>query len=113
MLEKLLHEFEDERFALEKAEMNSKANYEMLMQKLTDQTKQAEAAISEKTEAKAGRLGDAADGKGDLEKTSTALAEDEKILSDTKAECATKSQEYEKNLATYYLCVQLHFFSCG
>jgi uncharacterized protein YoxC len=100
ILEKLLHKFEDDRFAQEKEEMNSKANYEMLMQKLTDMTHAAEAAISEKTEAKAGRLGDAADAKGDLGKTSAALADDESVLSDTKAECAAKSQEYEKNQVT-------------
>merc|ERR1719498_2172980 len=70
------------------------------MQKLTDQTEGATAAISTKTEAKAGRLTDAADAKGELEKTEAALAEDEKILSDTKSECATKSQEYEKNQVT-------------
>lgn len=100
MLEKLLHKFEDDRFALEKEEMSLKANYDMLMQKLTDQTEGATAAISTKTEAKAGRLTDAADAKGELEKTEAALAEDEKILSDTKSECATKSQEYEKNQVT-------------
>jgi len=100
MLEKLLHEFEDERFELEKAEMKAQANYDMLMQKLTDQTKAAEQAISEKTEAKAGRLSDAADAKGDLEKTSAGLAEDEQILSDTKTECKAKAQEYEQNQVT-------------
>lgn len=100
MLEKLLHKFEDDRFALEKAEMSSKANYEMLMQKLTDQTEAAEAAISQKTESKAGRLGDAADAKGDLDKTTAALAEDESVLSDTKAECAAKSKEFEENQVT-------------
>jgi len=100
MLEKLLHKFEDDRFALEKAEMSSKANYEMLMQKLTDQIDQAEHAISSKTEAKAGRLADAADAKGDLEQTSAVLGEDEKIYADTKTEWAAKSQEFEKNQVT-------------
>jgi peptidoglycan hydrolase CwlO-like protein len=100
ILEKLLHKFEDERFALEKAEMTANANYDMLMQKLTGNIAAAEGSISTKTEAKAERLGDAADAKGDLEKTSAALAEDEQILADTKAECSTNSKEFEKNQVT-------------
>merc|ERR1719428_332351 len=69
MLEKLLEKFQDELFALRKEEMNAKANYELLAQKLTAMIGDAEDAIKEKTTAKAGRLEDAADAKGDLEKT--------------------------------------------
>merc|ERR1719235_288042 len=49
---------------------------------------------------KAQRLADAADAKGELEKTEVLKAEDEKILMDTKAECHAKSDEYEKNQVT-------------
>merc|ERR1719379_456435 len=49
---------------------------------------------------KAQRLADAADAKGELEKTEALKAEDEKILMDTKAECHAKSDEYEKNQVT-------------
>merc|ERR1719333_348574 len=60
----------------------------------------AEDAIKEKTAAKAGRLEDAADAKGDLDKTETVKAEDETTLSDTLGECKAKSTEYEKNQVT-------------
>merc|ERR1719265_1468664 len=100
MLEKLLHKFEDELFALEKAEMNANANYEMLAQKLTALIRDAKDSIAKKTATKAERLESAAAAKGDLETTSASKAEDEKIFSDTKAECHMKSDEYEKNQNT-------------
>merc|ERR1719388_332256 len=100
MLEKLLHKFEDELFALEKAEMNANANYEMLAQKLTALIRDAKDAIAKKTKEKAERLEFAAAAKGDLETTTAGKMEDEKILSDTKAECHMKSDEYEKNQVT-------------
>merc|ERR1719213_137149 len=87
MLEKLLHKFEDELFALEKAEMNANANYEMLAQKLTALIKDGKDAIASKTTSKVERLEAAAAAKGELETTLAAKAEDEKTLSDTKAEC--------------------------
>jgi chromosome segregation ATPase len=100
MLEKLLHKFEDELFALEKAEMNANANYEMLMQKLTALVRDAKDAIAKKTAEKASRLEFAAEAKGELEITSASKAEDEKTLSDTLAECHAKSDEFEKNQNT-------------
>merc|ERR1719158_827164 len=100
MLEKLEEKFQDELFALRKAEMNAQANYELLMQKLTAQIKDAKDAISEKTAAKAERLAFAADCKGELEKTEVVKAEDEKMLRDTLAECHAKSVEYENNQVT-------------
>eukprot|EP00746_Dinoflagellata_sp_MGD_P072434 gnl/MRDRNA2_/MRDRNA2_29399_c0_seq1.p1 gnl/MRDRNA2_/MRDRNA2_29399_c0~~gnl/MRDRNA2_/MRDRNA2_29399_c0_seq1.p1 ORF type:complete len:664 (+),score=247.74 gnl/MRDRNA2_/MRDRNA2_29399_c0_seq1:72-2063(+) len=100
MLEKLLHKFEDELFALEKAEMNANANYEMLMQKLTALLRDAKDAIAKKTAEKASKLEFAAESKGEMEVTSATKAEDEKILDDTKAECHAKSDEYEKNQNT-------------
>merc|ERR1719375_1867907 len=67
MLEKLLHKFEDELFALEKAEMNANANYEMLAQKLTALIKDGKDSIAAKTTSKAERLEFAAAAKGELE----------------------------------------------
>merc|ERR1719213_868350 len=100
MLEKLLHKFEDELFAVEKAEMNAVANYEMLAQKLTALIRDAKDGIAKKTAEKASKLEFAAECKGELETTSATKAEDEKTLSDTKAECHMKSDEYEKNQNT-------------
>jgi hypothetical protein len=97
MLEKLAGRFKEELLALQKAEMNAKANYEMLAQQLSDNIKADNEAASEKTSAKAERLELAAKSKGDLEVTTKAKAEDEQALSDTTAECTLKSEEYEKN----------------
>jgi len=100
MLEKLLTKFEDELFALEKAEMNLVANFQMLAQKLTGSIKDANQDISTKTTSKAQRLEDAAGAKGDLETTTAGKMEDEKTLSDTKSECYARSDEFEKNQVT-------------
>jgi chromosome segregation ATPase len=100
MLEKLLHKFEDELFALEKAEMTLQANFDMLAQKLTGSIKDGKTDISTKTAMKAQRLEDAAAAKGVLETTTAGKMEDEKTLRDTKSECYTRSDEYEKNQVT-------------
>merc|ERR1719460_165013 len=97
LLEKLKLKFEDQRLALEKEEMSSKANYEVLMQQLTDDIKADNAAIKKKTSMKAKRLEDAANAKGDKEVTEASKAKDEGVLSDTNAECKQTSDEYEKN----------------
>merc|ERR1719439_370454 len=70
MLEKLLHKFEDELFAVEKAEMNAVANYEMLAQKLTALIRDAKDGIAKKTAEKASKLEFAPECKGELETTS-------------------------------------------
>lgn len=100
MLEKLQTKFEDQRLALEKEEMNAKANYEVLMQQLTDDIAEDKKSAAEKTAAKAGRLEDAAQAKGDKTVTETTKASDEKTLSDTNAECKARSEEYESNQIT-------------
>jgi len=83
--------------AVEKEEMNAKANFQVLEQKLTDDIGADKASVERKTEARAGRLEDAATAKADKEATETTKAEDEKVLSDTNAECAARSDEFEKN----------------
>mmetsp|Transcript_79941 Transcript_79941/g.258505 ORF Transcript_79941/g.258505 Transcript_79941/m.258505 type:complete len:673 (+) Transcript_79941:38-2056(+) len=100
MLEKLTGKFKDQRLALQKAEMNAKSNYEMLLQQLTDNIRTDESRSSEKSASKAGTLSDAANFKGDLEVTEKIKAEDEKTLSDTKASCNAKSVEFEQNQVT-------------
>jgi hypothetical protein len=97
LLEKLKLKFEDQRFALEKEEMNAKANYEVLMQQLTDDIKHNNASIKKKTAMKAKRLEDAAKAKADKEVTEASKAQDEKVLADTNANCQQTSDEYEKN----------------
>merc|ERR1719261_1622407 len=97
MLEKLRAKFKEQLLALEKEEMNSKANFQVLKQKLTDDIGADKAAVEAKNSAKAGRLEDAATAKADKEATEMTKAEDEKVLSDTNAECAARSDEFEKN----------------
>jgi len=100
MLEKLRHKFQDERLALQKAEMNAKHNFEMLEQKLTDNIKEETQRATDKTAKKGQRLDDAATAKGDLQTTEATKAEDEKKLEDTNTECHARSVEYEKNQVT-------------
>merc|ERR1719491_2042987 len=97
LLEKLKLKFEDQRLTLEKEEISSKGNYQVLNQQLTDDIKADNASIKKKTAMKAKRQGDAATAKGDKEVTETSKAKDEDVLSDTNAECQQTSDEYEKN----------------
>jgi len=97
ILEKLRLKFQDQRLQLQKEEMNSKHNYEMLKQELTDDIKYAKATVEKKTARKAQRQEDAAVAKGDKETTEAGKAEDEQKLSDTLAECNAKSVEFEQN----------------
>merc|ERR1719439_551072 len=82
MLEKLLDKFMDERTALEKAEMNSKHAYDMLMQDLKAQIAQATQDRDEKAETKAKKLQAKADAQGDLKDTTTTRDADAKYLAD-------------------------------
>jgi hypothetical protein len=97
MLEKLRLKFQDQRTVVEKEEMNTKANYEQLMQHLTDDIKYNKAQIKSKTATKTQRLEDAAVAKEDKASTETQKAADEKKLSDTLASCDEKSKEFEQN----------------
>merc|ERR1719356_803892 len=96
ILEKLTAKFKSEKLELEKAELAARSNYEVLMQRLTDNLKASEASSSAKTAAKAGRLEDASSAKGDLSLVEKAKSEDEETLSGTVAQCHAKSEEYEK-----------------
>jgi len=97
ILEKLLHKFQDQKVALQKAEMNAKANYEMLAQNLKDNIQEDKKRSTDKTATKAQRLEDAAVAKADLATTEAGKAEDEKKLADTLTACNAKSMEFEKN----------------
>jgi len=100
LLGKLKLKFEDQKLVLEKEEMTSKANFEVLAQQLTDDIKADNAAVDKKTAMKAKRLGDAAQAKGDKKVAETTKAEDEKTFSDTDAECKETSEDYENNQVT-------------
>merc|ERR1719238_2246371 len=97
LLEKLLAKFEDQKLTLEKEEMKKVGNFQVLEQQLTDNIKEGTKSIGEKTKMKAQRLEDEETALGDKEATEAALATDEKVLSDTNADCMQASDEYEKS----------------
>jgi len=95
VLEKLEEKFIAERTDLEKAEMNSKHAYDMLVQDLTAQVEQAQADRAEKAESKAKKLQAKADAEGDLTDTTSTLKADEKYLSDLTGTCSQKASDFE------------------
>jgi len=97
MLQKLKLKFEDQRLGLEKAEIASKSNFQLLKQKLTDDIKYNTKSAQDRTQKRAGRLSDAAEAKGELAQTEATKAADEVKLSDLLASCAARADEYERN----------------
>merc|ERR1719502_2397781 len=77
--------------------MVSLGNFQVLEQNLTDNIKENTKSIGEKTKMKAQRLEDEETALGDKKATEAALATDEKVLTDTNAECMAASDEFEKN----------------
>jgi len=100
MLEKLKAKFSEQLLALEKEEMNAKANYEVLAQKLTDNISYSKKSVAKKTATKASTLAFAADCKGDKTNAEAVKADDEKTLEDTNTGCQQESKEFEKNQVT-------------
>mmetsp|Transcript_36443 Transcript_36443/g.67079 ORF Transcript_36443/g.67079 Transcript_36443/m.67079 type:complete len:670 (-) Transcript_36443:81-2090(-) len=97
MLYKLKTQFIDQLNMLEKEEMSSKANYEMLMQQMTDDIATDTKTVDKKTGEKAGKLEDSAEATADKTETEKAKAAEESALSDRTAECAAKTEEVEAN----------------
>mmetsp|Transcript_157585 Transcript_157585/g.273390 ORF Transcript_157585/g.273390 Transcript_157585/m.273390 type:complete len:675 (-) Transcript_157585:55-2079(-) len=97
MLYKLKTQFIDQLNMLEKEEMSSKANYEMLMQQMTDDIGTDTKTVDKKTGEKAGKLEDSAEATADKTETEKAKAAEESALSDRTAECAAKTEEVEAN----------------
>jgi DNA repair exonuclease SbcCD ATPase subunit len=95
MLEKLLDKFVGERTGIEKEEMNSKHQFEMLIQDLTAQTEQATTDKGEKTETKAKKLQAKAEAEGELTDTTATRDEDKKYLDDLTATCDQKARDFE------------------
>jgi cell division septum initiation protein DivIVA len=95
MLEKLLDKFIAERTELEKEEMKTQQEYELLMQDLESSTAQAKQDREEKAELKAKALQAKADAEGDLVDTTTTRDADQKYLTDLVAECEQKATDFE------------------
>merc|ERR1719265_796808 len=96
MIEELGSKFEDERMELEKREANAKNAYVMMSKDLTSSIQEGEMMIASKKSTKATRLEDAAEAKGDLADTQSAVAEDSKFLADLNSECEQKTFDYEQ-----------------
>jgi len=96
MLKGLKDKFRKERGDLEKAEMNSKHAFNMMKQDLTDSIDRANKAIGEKGAEKSAKHESAANDSKEKAATEADLAEDEKYLSDLKAECEQKAKSFEE-----------------
>jgi hypothetical protein len=94
MIEGLGEKFEDERMELEKREVNAKNAFLMMTKDLSASVMEAEMMVSTKKSTKATRLEDAAEAKGDLADTESAVTEDTKFLHDLNAECEQKSWDF-------------------
>jgi histone H3/H4 len=95
MLENLKDKFIDERTKLEKEEQNSRQAFELLMQDLKAQIKEAKKDSSEKTTTKAKSLQSKADKEGDLKDTVNSMNEDKKYLSKLVSTCRQKASDFE------------------
>merc|ERR1719299_209065 len=95
VLEDMLEKAKAELADAQKAEMNSKFDYDMLKQKLEDATKFGEKELGETKAAKAAAEEAKATGENDLAVAEKAVAESSKHLSDLQNECMTAATEYE------------------
>jgi len=97
LLEQLLLKFKDQRRKLEQGELTAKGNFDLLVEKLSDNIKNTQQFKSKKSAAKAQSMEDGAQAKGDLDIAKEALARVEKQLMDEKANCHAASIVYEQN----------------
>merc|ERR1719243_281912 len=96
-LEDMLEKAKAELADAQKAEMNSKFDYEQLKQKLEDAMKFGTKELGETKAAKAAAEEAKAVAENDLAVADKATAEGSKHLSDLQNECMTKATEYEES----------------
>jgi len=95
MVDKLGDKFTEERTALENQEANSRHQYDMRTQELTDQIESATREREEKTQVKAKAEQTKAECEGDLADTKHMLDTEQKSFDHLSTECATKSKDFE------------------
>merc|ERR1719197_1001553 len=95
MLEKLLDKFVGEKTTLEKEEMNSQHEFEMLVQDLTAEIGDATKDRDEKAATRAKKLQAKADAEAELAETIATRNADQKYLDDVMATCAQKASDFE------------------
>jgi len=94
-LEDMLEKAKGELADAQKAEMNSKFDYDMLKQKLEDMMANGEKVMDETKKAKAAAEEAKATAQGELDTASKTLSEGETHLKDLQQECMAKAEEYE------------------
>jgi hypothetical protein len=94
-LEDMLEKAKGELAAAQKAEMNSKFDFDMLKQKLEDAMKFGTTELDETKKAKAAAEEAKAVAEGELATAEKGAAEDSKHLNDLQNECMTKATEFE------------------
>merc|ERR1719235_1436842 len=95
VLEDMLEKAKGELAAAQKAEMNSKFDYDMLKQKLEDMMANADKVMDETKKAKAAAEEAKAIAQGELDTASKTLSDSETHLKDLQQECMAKAEEYE------------------
>merc|ERR550514_2058899 len=96
MLKNLQDDFRKKAKECEKAEMNTKHAYDMIIQDLTDSISRANSDIEEKTAEKEKKTEKIAEDKAMLAATNTDKDEDTKTLSDLEAECSQKGESFKE-----------------
>jgi len=96
MLKNLQDDFRKKAKECEKAEMNTKHAYDMIMQDLKDSISRANSDIEEKTAEKEKKIEKIAEDKGMLASTITDKDQDTKTLSDLEAECSQKAESFKE-----------------
>merc|ERR1719482_1254061 len=95
VLEDMLEKAKAELADAQKAEMNSKFDFDMLKQKLEDMMANGDKVMKETKQAKAAAEEAKATATGELETASKTLSEGESHLKDLQQECMAKAEEYE------------------
>jgi DNA repair exonuclease SbcCD ATPase subunit len=96
MLKNLQDDFRKKAKECEKAEMNAKHAYDMIIQDLTDSISRANSDIEEKTAEKEKKNEKIAEDKSMLASTITDKDQDTKTLSDLEAECSQKAESFKE-----------------
>jgi len=95
VLEDMLEKAKAELADAQKAEMNSKFDFDMLKQKLEDMMANGAKVMDETKKAKAAAEEAKATAQGELDTASKTLADSETHLKDLQNECMAKAEEYE------------------
>merc|ERR1719345_547971 len=99
LLEDLKERAEEDLAALRKAETNTKQNYEMLKQSLTDANTNDNKDMADEKAAKEAAAEEKASNTKDLEMTVKALADANSVLESIKSDCMQVAADHEATVA--------------